>query len=355
MAEAQVSSLLHLAGDDGIGLADEGIDQFLRTRHADFAVQFGVTLVQIGGQEIQFMEVDHVLEGEVTEHVVRDVEGIRYTGAVVDGVLEIPGIRNELLGCFRVREQGAVHGLIVPLDSLLVFVQGFVGTGDEDVVLTAGDVCIVFLAGVQVHVQVRLQGLQAGGEAVHGHDAARRGAGDGADVLAAFLEHFRVAVVHPFGELRMFADAAGSQATVHAVMQLVEEGSLFHQGVTGRSEEMLLIGLGEEVADQFVLGTTPVRTGTVTSVMADVEGLVPLRGGRVLDGLEFVGMRVERGAADVAFEVLHHRGVRLRGGRQGEERHRGQGQDSFHNFIGYNNQSSVQWPGSRRGRILRIR
>ena len=70
----------------------------------------------------------------------------------------------------------------------------------------------------------------------------------------------------------------------------------------------------------------------MTPVVADVERLVPLRGGRVLDGLEFVGMRVERGAADVAFQVLHHRGVRLGGGRQRKERERGQCQDPFHQF-----------------------
>ena len=108
-----------------------------------------------------------VLEGEVTEHVVRDVEGIRDAGAVVDGVLEIPGVRDELLGRFGIREQGLVHGLVVPLDGLLVFVQGLVGAGDEGAVLTAGDVGVVFLASVQVHVQVRLQRLETGGEAVH--------------------------------------------------------------------------------------------------------------------------------------------------------------------------------------------
>ena len=139
-------------------------------------------------------------------------------------------------------------------------------------------------------------------------------------------------MVHPLGEPGVFLHAAGRQAAVHAVVQFIDEGGLLHQGVAGGGQEMLLIGLGEEVADQLVLRAAPVRTGAVTPVVADVERLVPLRGGRVLDGLEFVGMRVERGAADVAFQVLHHRGVRLGGGRQGEQRQQGQGQDSFHQF-----------------------
>ena len=311
VAEAQVGGLLDLAGDDGVGLADEGVDEFLGTGDADLAVQLGVALVQVGRQEVEFMEMDDVLEGEEAVHVVLDLERIRHAGAVVDGVLEIVGVRDEFPGLGGIREQGAVHGDRIPLERLAVLVQGLVGAGDEGVVLTAGDVGVELLAGVQVHVQIRLQGLQTGGEAVHRHDAARGGAGDGADVLAAVLEHLREAVVHPLGELCMLADAARSQAAVHAVMQLVEEGGLPQEGFAVRGQEALLIGLGQQVADLLVLRTAPVGTRSVTAVVADIERLVALGGRRVLHGVEFVGMGVERGAADVSPKVADHGRVLL--------------------------------------------
>ena len=257
------------------------------------------------------MEMDHVLEGEEAVHVVVDLEGIRHAGAIVDGVLEIVGVRDEFPGLGGIREQGAVHGDRVPLEGLAVLVQGLVGAGDEGVVLTAGDVGVELLAGVQVHVQVRLQGLQTGGETVHRHDAARGGAGDGADVLAAVLEHFRETVVHPLGELGVFADTAGGEAAVHAVVQLIEEGGLLQEGFAVRRQEALLIGLGQQVADLLVLRTAPVGTRSVAAVVADIECFVTLGGRGVLHRVEFVGVGVERRAADVSPKVADHGRVLL--------------------------------------------
>ena len=333
VAEREVRRPLHLAGDDIVSLADQDVHEGLVERDAQLSVQLGIGLVQIGGKEVVLVEADDVLERQVAEEIVVDVEGLGHLGRGVDGSLETVQVRNEFPSGRRVREEILQDGhgvqgrrVFPPLG------EGLPGPLADGFVLTLGNVFHIGFACVQVQVQVGLEGGEPGGETVHGHDAAGDGAGDGPDVLAAVLEHLRIAVVHPVGEGGMLPDAAGREPAVHPVVGLEDEGGLVHQRISGRGQDALLGPLRQDVPHKGVLEAAPFGTGAVPAVMADIEGLVSLGRRRVVQRKEFVGMRVERRPAGVLPEVPHYRRVRLGEGHGGEERRGDKGQESFHAF-----------------------
>ena len=325
MAEAQVGGVVALAGDDVIGLGDEDIHQVLRDGHAQVAVQLRVALVQVGAQEVGLVVLVHRVEGQVAEEVVVDVVGLGDLGDGIDTVLEHVQVLHVRLGGFRVLEEVLQGGYRVgyvrgEAAAAVTLGQGGAGALGDGVAVGLGDVGHELLAGVQVHVQVGHEGLEAGREAVHADQTAGARAGDGADVLAALLEDFREALVHALGQMGVLADAAGREAAVHAVVLLQDVGGLPEEGVTGRCQLHAGVLGGLQGLDYIAVGhlAAPVAAGAVPAVMADVEGLVSLGRLGVLDGQELVGMGVESGPLGEFLQELHHfRALCLLGGHAG--------------------------------------
>ena len=279
------------------------------------------------------MEPDYVFKRQVAEQVVVDVKGFGHLGGGVDGRLETLQVRNEFPSGRRVREE-------VPEDGYRIQGRGVLpplghhlpGPVADGFVLAPGNILHVGLARVQVQVQVGLDGGEGGRETVHGHDTAGDRAGNGPDVLAAVLEHLRIAVIHALGEGGMFPDAARGEPAVHPVVGLEDEGGLVHQRIPGRGEDTLVGALRQDIPHEGVLESAPFRAGTMPAVMADVEGFVTLGSRRVMQRQEFVGMRVERGPAGIFPEELDDGGIGLGKGGDSGGRQDGKGQESFHAF-----------------------
>ena len=264
-------------------------------------------------------------KGEVAEEVVVDVKGLCRLGYGVDAVEEHVRIGDVFLAFFGVLEQVGQRGFKAGHGGGITLCQGFLGAGAHGSVLSLGNVGIELFSGIQIKLKIRLDGAELSGETVHTHNAARRGAGDGADFLAAFLEDGWEAVVHALGQLGMLSHAAGGKAAVHAVVFLKDIGRFPQQRVSGGGEGYAIgLGLGQDVPHRFIgVVAGPVAAGTVAAVVADVEGVVPSGSRGIVYFYKLVGMGVKGGPLGKFLQELDHLGALLLGIGGGEGQRQG--------------------------------
>ena len=120
------------------------------------------------------------------------------------------------------------------------------------------------------------KGRAAGG---HAHDGADRSRRAGID-HAPLSEHGREGLHHRPGDLLVLVPADLGQVA-HAVLHIVPEGlQIIQQGLSPRGQVSLLPALGQHIQNDGIgIGGIGIA-GAVPAIMADVNGLVPLRNGR---------------------------------------------------------------------------
>ena len=126
-------------------------------------------------------------------------------------------------------------------------------------------------------------------------------------------EHPPVALVHPSGKLLMLPGSPWGEASFHAVVQrdhLLRAGK---EGISRGRYDYFFGGSLKAVLQQQIRLVRQVSARTVPAVVADIEGLEPAWGGRVLKRKELVRMDVEgsplRKSAEVGVHLRRQLGV----------------------------------------------
>ena len=132
----------------------------------------------------------------------------------------------------------------------------------------------------------------------------------------------------------MLPDAARGKPAVHSVITVIDEGGFPEEGVSLCRQDAHLLALCEDVTDVGIGCAAPFGTRTMPSVVADIEGLIALRGRRIMQGMEFVRMGVEsRPLGKFLQESDHFGALLLRSGGQGCQEQGEKGQESFHVLV----------------------
>ena len=205
----------------------------------------------------------------------------------------------------------------------------FVGIHGEVLGLVAAAVLHKALAGIPADIQLRVPGQELAGKGGHAHDAARHGAGHGAD--AAALQHVLVFTVHTAGNGTVLAGAAGRKTAVHVIVQAED----LLNGAIGLLPFLIehtgLVGLAEGFQHLLIMCTTPVAAGAVAAVMADVERLVSGRNRRLGLGEILIGAGVHARTEQVVFYARRNGNDGFAGSAGGQRKGQGQQQENtFH-------------------------
>lgn len=272
VAEAEIGTLLS-GGDALIGLCHDVFQD-------GHVAQVGLPGVPVELEIVDFPEGDPLFRGEdVGEDKVR-VQAGHAGGVEIQVRYKIPLLLG-LQGFILVDEDAVQDGAVVdgPFDVLLPrFLEGnrrhFVVVVAEGVAAVQGqDGGQEKLAEVLENVQLGVPGLESQAEGAHGHDAAGAGGCPGADVGIVLKNPGEVAV-HTAGQLLLLTEALAGEVS----------GPIFHIGIKALEalapvfskirEVLFFLGGTQHLVDAFIQIALPGITGTVTAVMAQVEGLV---------------------------------------------------------------------------------
>ena len=285
MAETEVGGLVGVL-ECGLGLVDDvfqqgnllvacgdvpaegevivGLPQFQAFFLSEQVVKEGTGLVVVvaGEQLPQFPQEKKGAALEFTE------EGAVCEKPVQDGLV-VGGANEELLLRFP------VLGSVLALEMADQGLGGALGGGHRHgIVVTA-----------KAHVELGIAALEAQAEGAHAHDGALGSGRQGIHLFPA-LEDLGEGFVNELSDGLVLVEAQGNQVSgIDPGLfpeGLVLGGKLFPVG----GEYVQFFGLGQHLVDEKVCFPVPGIAGAVPAIVADIEGLISVRG--LADGSEFV-------------------------------------------------------------------